>query len=188
MLDTLITNKTRIKLLLRFFLNSNSKSYLRGLQGEFDESTNAIRLELNRFEKAGLLVSDKERNRKVYKANSKHPLYPEIHNIVRKYFGFDQIVDRVVRKLGKVKEVYVTGDFAHGKYGPIIDLVFVGDGLNTEYLARLVKRTEVLIHRRIRYVVFGSKETDSFKELLQKENALLLFKNGGEHNNHPENP
>jgi hypothetical protein len=179
MLDTLITNKTRIKLLLRFFLNSNSRSYLRGLESEFDESTNAIRLELNRLEKAGLLVSGKESNRKVYRANTAHPLFPDIHSIVRKYFGFDQIVDRVASKLGNVQEVYVTGDFARGQYGPIIDLVFIGDGLNEEYLLRLIQKTEGLIHRRIRHMIIRTAEADQYQDLLKKENALLLFiKNG----------
>ncbi len=50
MLGTLITSKTRVKLLLKFFLNSNAKAHLRGLETEFGESSNAIRLELNRFE------------------------------------------------------------------------------------------------------------------------------------------
>ncbi|MFN5885132.1 MAG: ArsR family transcriptional regulator, partial [Bacteroidota bacterium] len=49
MLDTLITSKTRIKLLLKFFLNGNTSSYLRNLESEFGESSNAIRLELNKF-------------------------------------------------------------------------------------------------------------------------------------------
>ena len=55
MLDTLITSKTRLKLLLKFFLNSSSRAHLRNLETEFGESTNAIRLELNKFEEAGLL-------------------------------------------------------------------------------------------------------------------------------------
>ena len=50
MIEVLISSKTRIKLLLKFFLNSNSKAYLRGLEQEFAESTNAIRVELNKFE------------------------------------------------------------------------------------------------------------------------------------------
>src|SRR5512138_470231 len=102
MLDTLITSKTRVKLLLKFFLNSNSRSYLRNLETEFGESTNAIRLELNRFEKAGLLISGKEQNRKVYKANNRHPLFPDIQNIIKKYVGFDQIILSVVEKLGNI--------------------------------------------------------------------------------------
>ena len=49
MLDTLISSQTRLKLLLKFFLNSSTSSYLRDLESEFGESTNAIRLELNRL-------------------------------------------------------------------------------------------------------------------------------------------
>jgi len=72
-------------MLLRFFLNSNSKFYFRNLETEFYESTNFIRLELNRFEKAGFLISGMEQNRKIYKANNNHPFFPNINNILRKY-------------------------------------------------------------------------------------------------------
>jgi len=53
-LDTLITSKIRIKLLLKFFRNSKSESDLRGLKKEVQESGNSIRLELNKFENSGL--------------------------------------------------------------------------------------------------------------------------------------
>ncbi|MBT6836211.1 MAG: ArsR family transcriptional regulator, partial [Bacteroidetes bacterium] len=112
MLDTLITSKTRIKLMLKFFLNSSSSSYLRGLESEFGESSNAIRLELNRFEQAGLLASFLKSNRKYFKANTKHPLFRDIHSLLRKYVGIDEIIDSVIEKMGDVKEVYLTGDFA----------------------------------------------------------------------------
>ena len=96
MLDALITSKTRIKLILKFFLNPRSTAYLRGLADEFGESSNAIRLELNRFEEAGLLESEARGNKKVFKANTGHPLYKDIHSIVRKTIGIDRIVDDVV--------------------------------------------------------------------------------------------
>ena len=54
MLDSLITSKTRVKL-LKFFMNPETRSYLRSLAEEFGESTNAVRVELNRLEKAGIL-------------------------------------------------------------------------------------------------------------------------------------
>ena len=99
MLDTLITSKTRIKLLLKFFLNSNSRSYLRNLESEFGESTNSIRLELNKFEQAGLLTTEVDGNKKYFRANTSHPLFNDIHNILLKTIGFDKIVERVVEKL-----------------------------------------------------------------------------------------
>ena len=57
MLESLITSKTRIKLLLKFFINPSTKAYLRELVKEFDASTNSIRLELNRLEESDLLIS-----------------------------------------------------------------------------------------------------------------------------------
>ena len=85
MLDTLISSKTRIKLLQKFFLNSNIQSYLRGLESEFGDSTNSIRLELNRLEQAGMIYSEMRGNKKVFRANNAHPLFLDIQNIVRKY-------------------------------------------------------------------------------------------------------
>ncbi len=73
MLDSIITSKTRIKLLLKFFLNSQTKSYLRHLEHEFGESTNGIRVELNRMEAAGLLQTEVIGHKKYFSANTSHP-------------------------------------------------------------------------------------------------------------------
>jgi DNA-binding transcriptional ArsR family regulator len=174
MLDTLITSKTRIKLLLKFFLNSNSRSYLRNLETEFGESTNSIRLELNKFEQAGLLTTEVDGNKKYFRANTTHPLFNDIHNILLKTIGFDKIVERVVEKLGNLEIVYITGDFARGVNTEIIDLIFVGDSIDKEYLTRLVEKTESLIKRKIRYVVFGIIEFEQFVKT-QKESDLLVL-------------
>ena len=176
MLETLITSKTRLKLLLKFFLNSNSKSYLRQLENEFGESTNAIRLELNRFEKANLLTSSTTGNKKFYQANTTHPLFPDINNILMKYVGFDQIIEKVVRKLGDLKCAYIVGDFAQGRDNHIIDLVFVCNHVDREYLARLVAKVENLIKRKIRYVIFSEEEYKEYATSMDESKVLLLWK------------
>ena len=178
MLDTLITSKTRIKLLMKFFLNSKSRSYLRNLESEFGESTNSIRLELNKFEQAGLLTTEVDGNKKFFRANTRHPLFRDIHNILLKHVGFDKIIERVVNKLGSMEKLYVTGDFANGIDNPIIDLIFVGDNINKEYLVNLVEKTETLISKRIRYVVFGLVEFDDYIVNQRESDLLLLWKNG----------
>ncbi|MBK8055226.1 MAG: ArsR family transcriptional regulator [Saprospiraceae bacterium] len=174
MLETLISSKTRIKLLLKFFLNSKATSYLRGLESEFGDSTNSIRIELNRFEKAGMLTSFQQGNKKYFRANIEHPLYKETHNILLKYIGFDKIIDRVVEKLGEVKRVYVTGAFAQGLDDKIIELVFIGE-LNQEYLKDLIEKVESHITRNIKYEVLS--ENDFSYDNWDKEygNSLLLW-------------
>ncbi len=176
MLDTLITSKTRIKLLLKFFLNSSSSAYLRSLETEFDESTNAIRIELNRFEKAGLLKSWQKGNKKLFSANTSHPLFPAINNLIMKHVGFDEIIETVIKKLGEVKTVFIVGDFAKGINTNIIDLIFVGEEINQNYLIKLVKKAEKMIKRRIRHIIYNG---DEFKQYLVENkdiNPLLLWK------------
>lgn len=175
MLDTLITSKTRIKLLLKFFLNSNSVSYLRNLEVEFGESTNAIRLELNRFENAGLLVSSSNGNKKYYRANAAHPLFPDINNIVMKYMGLDLILSNVVNKIGALDKVILCGDLARGLDSKIIDLIFAGNNIDQSYLMKLVNKVEKLINRRIRYIVYSEEELKSYTKDIGKDEFLILW-------------
>ncbi|HRU68781.1 MAG TPA: ArsR family transcriptional regulator [Bacteroidia bacterium] len=179
MLDTLITSKTRVKLLLKFFLNSNSSSYLRALEEEFDESSNAIRVELNRFEEAGLLVSETVSNRKVYRSNTRHPLFKDIHSILLKYVGLDHVIGSIIEKIGDVRQVYLIGDFARGINSDIIDLMIVTEGLDKTYLLKLVDKAEKLIKRKIRYLLMNSFEADIFLKKQSPSEYLLLWQSEG---------
>lgn len=173
MLETLISSKMRIKLLLKFFLNSNATSYLRGLEAEFGDSTNAIRVELNRFEKAGMLTSFVKGNKKFFRANTKHPLYLDTHNLLMKYIGFDQIIDTVIDKIGDLKKVYVVGAFAKGLDDKVIELIFIGD-INEDYLSELIQKVKKHIHRQINFSVYNDELPVELKEYCEN-GALLLW-------------
>lgn len=149
MLDSLITSKTRVKLLIKFFSNSGNRGYLRGLAEEFQESTNSIRVELNRLSEAGLLVSEPNGKTKNYRANQLHPLYSEMQSIVAKYLGFDRLVEVVIKNLGNVQKAIVLGDYAKGKDSGTIELLLVGEGINQEYLNFLVEKAESKIKRKV---------------------------------------
>lgn len=173
MLDSLITSKTRIKLLLKFFLNTQTKSYLRNLEQEFGESTNAIRVELNRLEGAGLLQAEQNKNRKYFWANTSHPLFDDINNILKKFVGIDQLIEKVTSQIGDLEAAYVTGDFAQGNNSKIIDLVLIGQNLDIAYITQLITKTEKMMTRKIRYLVL----TDSqMKDFYEGKPALLIWK------------
>ena len=61
MLGQLITSKTRLRLLVKFFISQANKGYLNGLANEMGESTNSIRKELNHLFKAGYLEKTKKK-------------------------------------------------------------------------------------------------------------------------------
>ncbi len=175
MIDALITSKTRIKLLTRLFLNSSCSAYLRGLETEFGESSNAIRLELNRFEQAGLLTSDKEGMKKVFRANTKHPLYNDIHNIMLKHLGLDHIIRKVIDGLGDIRRIYLTGDYANGIENGDIELLFTGNKVDANYLTQLVSKAEKLIGRKINYRTSSHEEAEAYLKDKADIEYLLLW-------------
>ena len=154
MLGTLITSKTRIKLLTKFFVNKSNKGYLRGLSKEFNESTNAIRKELNNLTEAGYLELIEDKNQKKhYRANPKHPLFSAIHNIVLKELGLDSLLASILERMGAVNRVIVVEDYAQGIDSGEIEVVIEGNHLNTAYLDRLSKKIENEIGRKINILI-----------------------------------
>ena len=173
MLGTLITSKTRIKLLLKFFLNANNTGYLKSLESEFEDSSNGIRLELNKFEAASLLISENKGNKKIFKANTKHPMFNDLHNIVMKYTGLDQVIDAVVENLGNVYQVYLLGSFARGVESKIIDILIVGD-LNKDYLYTLVEKAGAMVGKKVRVLLYTKDEfAEAQPEILAEEHLLI---------------
>ena len=151
-LASLITSKTRLKLLIKFFSHPNAHGYLRGLAEEFGDSTNAVRIELHKLEEAGLLKSSTQGQRVVYEVNMKNPFYAELVSMVSKFLGFDDLIEMVLDKIGNLREAYVVGDYARGIDSGTIHLVLVGE-VNEETLRNLVQKVSLKIKREIEVVV-----------------------------------
>lgn len=175
MFDILISSKTRIKILLKFFLNENAVSYLRGLEEEFGDSTNGIRIELNKFEKAGFLNSFTEGNKKYFKANKQHLLFSDIQRMLMKITGIDHLVDYVLKHIGNLERVYLVGQLAKGLESDQIELVFIGD-INIAYLEELIGKAEKKLNKTITFKCFRSHEFE-LKNIQQKDMHPLLIWN-----------
>ncbi len=175
MIEALISSKTRIKLLLKFFLNSKNTAYLRNLEDEFGESTNAIRVELNRFEEAGFLTSSAEGNKKIFTVNTKHPFFPDINKILMKMTGLEYVVDYVLQRIGELDKVFLVGNLARGKNTDIIDLVLVGNKLNKAFLIEQIEKAEKKLDKKIRYVHYSAEEFNIEKIKEPGMHPLLLW-------------
>ena len=170
----LISSKPRIKLLVRFFFNPKTTSYLRELAKEFNLSTNSVREELNQLTRTGFLNSEKNGRQVHYSANQKHPLFPELKSMVGKIMGVDQVIDGIVNRLGKLERAYLIDDYASGKDTGIVDLVLVGD-VDQYHLNDLSRKTERYIKRKIRSLVLNQEEFNKFEQELKKRPSLLIW-------------
>ncbi len=176
----LITSKTRIRILMRLFLNPGQHAYLREMAGEFNLSPSQVREELQHLNKAGLLEREKSGRQINYRANKKHPLFPELHSMVQKALGMDRILDSIIERLGDLDLALITGDYAEGKDSGIIDLVLVGNP-DARNLLDLTHKTERYIGRKIRVLVLSIEDyskmvgTDALQPgllLWQRKNAI----------------
>ncbi|MBT3940254.1 MAG: ArsR family transcriptional regulator [Flavobacteriaceae bacterium] len=167
MLGEIITSKTRLRLLTRFFISQANTGYLNGLANELGESTNAIRKELNHLHTAGYLNKSKSDNKIEYNVNISHPLYDTLRNVVMKHLGLEDIVETVLDRMGNVQDIILIGDYAKGIDSGTIEIFLVGKSLNTHYISQLEEKIEKLINRKVSFYL-----TTNFNS---KQDNIILF-------------
>ena len=167
MLGELITSKTRLRLLIKFFISQANRGYLNGLANEMGESTNSIRKELNHLQNAGYLEKVKIDNKVEYKANTKHPLFEVLQKVVFKHLGIEDIVEAVLDRMGNINQIILIGDYAKGIDSGLIEVFLIGNGLNMEYISQLEKKIETLIGRKVSFYLAS--------KFLANVNHIVLF-------------
>lgn len=172
MFEVIVRSKTRLKLLVKFFLFDEIQGYIRGMEKELNESANAIRVELNRFVNAGLLTSKYKGRIRFYTANPGHPLFYDLKSIMRKTVGIDQIIYIIINQTDNLQAAYVIGSFAKGIDSRTIELVLVGNTLDKSQIDKLVERTEKMINRKIICFTFTYEQ---MKYLFKDKPTLMIW-------------
>ena len=170
MLGELITSKTRLRLLIKFFVSQANRGYLNGLATEMGESTNAIRKELNHLHDAGYLQKEKSNNKIQYKANIKHPMFSVLQKVILKHLGLEDAVEIVLERMGDVEQIILIGNYAKGIDSGKIEMIIVGQDLNTSYVRNLEEKLEKLISRKVAFFLSASHS-------LSEDEIILFNKN-----------
>ena len=119
--------------------------------------------------------------KKVFQANTTHPLFKTIQKLVRSSVGLDVLVAQVINRIGGVKRIVVVEDYAKGIDSGLISVVIEGNDLNSDYIYSLTEKIENQIQREVQFfitnnyqgtglVVYdGNDLKDHYKEQLQPE-------------------
>jgi hypothetical protein len=169
MLGELITSRTRLRLLIKFFVSQANRGYLNGLAAEMGESTNSIRKELNHLQSAGYLEKVKVDNKVEYKANIQHPLFEVMRKVVLKHLGLEDIVESVLERMGDVQQIILVGDYARGNDSGLVEVFLIGQGLNMDYISQLEEKIENMIKRKVNFYLAS-------KFLKEREHIVLFDK------------
>ena len=165
-LGDIITSKVRVKVLTLFFSNVREMYHVRGIVRETKEEINAVRRELSRLEKAGILKKEPRGNRLYYWVRQDYPYYGDLLSIVAKNTGLGLDIVENKARLGKLSFVMFSGQFARYKKRrkeDAVDILFVGEVVLPE-LAALIRKEESKRVHEINYTVMSREEFDFRKK------------------------
>lgn len=165
-LEDIITSKVRIKVIELFFSDLTEMYHVRGIVRATKEEINAVRRELDRLEKAGILKNEKRGNRLYYWVRDDYEFFGELLSAVSKTTGLGAEILSTKNKIGKLNYVMFSGKFARRKERKKeddVDILVVGDVVLPE-LANLIRAEESRRDREINYTVMSREEFDFRKK------------------------
>ena len=165
-LNDIITSRVRIKILELFFSDVTEIYHVRGIVREIKEEINAIRRELDRFEKAGILKKEPRGNRLYYFLKPEHEFFEDLLSMVSKTRGLGSDIISNKSKLGRINYVMFSGKFSRKKdrkKEDEVDILVVGDIVLPE-LAILIRKEESKRGKEINYTVMSKEEFDFRKK------------------------
>jgi len=184
MLEHLFGSRSRVKLLKLFFLNPDQSYFLREMVRKSGEHLNSVRREVKHLLEIGFLTEVREKQKKFYRVNTEHALYPEMKALVFKAQVLEQKNTlRDLQKVGRIKYLCLTGFFTGLDGVTMTDVLIVGS-VNRLKLRRLLKRFQVDFDRQLNYTVMTPAEfryrndlTDRFLySILENPKIVLVDK------------
>lgn len=160
-LQDFMVSRVRAKLLKVFLSKPEEMYYVRELTRLTEEEINAVRRELQRMVKRGLLKSEHRGNRVYYFFRKDYLFYPDLMNLVTKTSGLGGAIVKNQSKLGKINFCMLSGKFVRHRHRSEdeVDLLIVGTVVLPE-LAALVRAEETKREKEINYTVMTKEEFD----------------------------
>src|SRR3989304_7792098 len=130
MLEELFVSRVRVKI-LQLFLSASSDAlfHVREIVRRVSEEINAVRRELARMEKYGMVSSEWRANRRLYRFRKDYIFYKELLSLVAKTTGIGGNLIKNKQKLGKIKFAFISTKFLKGNVSATddVDILVVGN-------------------------------------------------------------
>lgn len=172
MLEELFISRVRVKILQLFLISPNALLHVREIVRRVSEEINAVRRELARMEKYGLVASEWRANRRLYRFRKDYLYYKELLSLVSKSTGLGGSIIKNKAKLGKIKFAFLSTRFLKGiASGPDdIDLLVVGSIVLPE-LQALIADEQAKREEEINYSFMDEAE---FKFRVKRRDPFIL--------------
>ncbi len=172
MLDALISSKIKRAILKKFLSNPDERYYVRQLAVILNSSVGTVHRELIKFEKNGILKSEKVGNLRFFYVNKMNPLFIELKQMVFKTEGVKGRMEIELKSARGIKAAFIYGSFAKEdeRGDSDIDLFLAGDIDENELIPK-ISVLEREFNREINYTIYTAEELKKEKKNM---NSFIL--------------
>jgi DNA-binding transcriptional ArsR family regulator len=126
-LSDILSSRVRAEIFRLLFGLDEKEVHLREMERQASLSLGTIRQDLQKLVKLDLVMTRRDGNRLYYRANTEHPLYPDIRRLVLKTAGLVEVFKSVLDREG-VEVAFVFGSLASSreKAASDVDLMVIG--------------------------------------------------------------
>lgn len=158
-MDELFVSKVRVKMLKLFLTSEDTLLHVREIVRRVDEEINAVRRELSRMEKFGMVTSEWRANRRLYRFRKDYPLYHDLLSMVIKSTGLGGAIVKNRSKIGKIKFAIMATRFARNETSrpDDVDILVVGQIVIPE-LQSLIADEQAKREKEINYSYMDEAE------------------------------
>lgn len=173
MLSDILVSEVRVNILKLFFVAGAAEFYhVRDITRRVNTEINAVRRELLRLTKAGILKKEPRGNRVYYRVREINPYISDLITLVNKDTGLGRNLIDELDRLGNVKLIILSKPFLYGRTAGAsdIDLLVVGKP-SQEKLGKIIKDEEIRSSREINYTILSE---DEFEFRKKRKDPFLL--------------
>lgn len=171
-MEELFVSKVRVKLLKLFLTSNEPLLHVREIVRRVGEEINAVRRELLRMEKFGLVSSEWRANRRLYSFRRDYLYYPQLLGMVAKSSGLGGTIVQNKARLGRIKYAMISTRYAKNQESSAedVDLLVVGQIVLPE-LQSIVQDEQAKRENEINYSFMDDAE---FQFRVKRRDPFIL--------------
>lgn len=188
LLAEILSSNIRAEIFRNLFGVSQQSLHLREIERRTGFAVGTVQQEIKKLLRLDIITQIKDGNRVYYKANTNHPLYPDIRNLVIKTKGLADLLKDALSSETKIKIAFVFGSVARQEEKAIsdVDLMVISD-IGLRRLTGLLMDVSSKLGREInphslteKEFIKRKKEKDHFLQQVLKSPKIFIVGNEDE--------
>jgi predicted nucleotidyltransferase len=152
--DMLLGSETLYRVILYFIFHAGDAPHFRALQRHVGSGVRPLRAALERLETQGLIRSQGEANRRVFRADEAHAGWEALRHMVRAFADPADVLREGLSDVPGIEAAFVFGSAASGETRPEsdVDVLIVGEDVPRRALGRGTSESSAVLGREVNVV------------------------------------